>query len=642
MTTKHTPGRENADLRFGRSDGKEDTRYPEKELRKGTKVEYEHTRHTAIAKEIAKDHLEERPDYYKKLKKMEDSPVEKTAMGKKMTAMATLAGIRARRAGGAQADKATRVAFKLSGKGESGQAAARMITSVPKTKVACGDMLDYFRKHPEKLKEKQRRDAMEKTAMVNAFFDELEKIAIATATPQEPSQDKLIGAAAVGGGALAAAKAKPLVTGRTRLYHGTSAEQAAQIRKTGLRSAAQVGVRGVTDVLPPEIRDPSRELAFTTPSKGTARTYQTQAERLKNVFKGKPNPEAIQSSMMAMKMDPTVYMDIMNPLNNKGIVTMDVPMWRKDVASRVVDNPEARGGLDNFRKATRQGFDFRPELVKDMESKAMYDSLTKDTKVFKGGVDTEFIRGAKNFKGVSLREIGQYAKARPGRFGAGLALGAAGVGAAAYGAHKLLKKPKQKTAEISQVELAKKQHAVKSEQHLLKTLKPGDLVFSAPHRKTSGGFMGKVFKPLSRKIQGTDFGHTAMYVGDGKIIDTRIERSAKAEPLSNLTRRNNVVAVRPKGATAGERKKAVEYMRSKVGVPYSKTALLRAATPFQGKFKGKGPEESNAAMCSGLAANAYSKRKFAPVSRKYIRPSQILASKQVKPVAYLETAPQPM
>lgn len=199
----------------------------------------------------------------------------------------------------------------------------------------------------------------------------------------------------------------------------------------------------------------------------------------------------------------------------------------------------------------------------------------------------------------------------------------------------------EKIAEAVAVEQAKQRHSVRSARQLMKTLKPGDILFTAPHRKRSGGFMGKVFKPLSRKIQGTDFGHTAMYVGDGKIVDTRIEREAKAEPLDKLIRKNNVVAVRPKGVTPTERKKAVEYAKSAIGTPYSKRALLRAATPFQGKFKGKGPEKSKSLMCSGLAANAYSKRKFAPVSRKYIRPSQILSSKQVTPVAYFETAPQP-
>ena len=45
-------------------------------IAQGTKIEKEHTKSTALAKEIAKDHLGERPDYYKKLASLEKSPVK--------------------------------------------------------------------------------------------------------------------------------------------------------------------------------------------------------------------------------------------------------------------------------------------------------------------------------------------------------------------------------------------------------------------------------------------------------------------------------------------------------------------------------------------------------------------------------------
>jgi len=43
----------------------------EEELKKGTKVEMEHTTSEALAKRIALDHLAELPDYYTRLAKME-------------------------------------------------------------------------------------------------------------------------------------------------------------------------------------------------------------------------------------------------------------------------------------------------------------------------------------------------------------------------------------------------------------------------------------------------------------------------------------------------------------------------------------------------------------------------------------------
>lgn len=43
------------------------SRYDPVELRKGIKVEHEHTRDRSIARRIAKDHLDEDPHYYRKL-----------------------------------------------------------------------------------------------------------------------------------------------------------------------------------------------------------------------------------------------------------------------------------------------------------------------------------------------------------------------------------------------------------------------------------------------------------------------------------------------------------------------------------------------------------------------------------------------
>ena len=49
-----------------------DSKFNPKELKMGIEVEKEHTDKPEIAKKIAKDHLSEFPDYYTRLKKMED------------------------------------------------------------------------------------------------------------------------------------------------------------------------------------------------------------------------------------------------------------------------------------------------------------------------------------------------------------------------------------------------------------------------------------------------------------------------------------------------------------------------------------------------------------------------------------------
>src|SRR5512139_707241 len=55
----------------GISEGVPASKFDPTELERGIAVEMEHTTDRAIAEEIAKDHLAEDPDYYKKLEKME-------------------------------------------------------------------------------------------------------------------------------------------------------------------------------------------------------------------------------------------------------------------------------------------------------------------------------------------------------------------------------------------------------------------------------------------------------------------------------------------------------------------------------------------------------------------------------------------
>jgi hypothetical protein len=56
-------------LKGGLGDNKPDTVFNRKELAKGVKHEQEHSKDKGIAKEIAKDHLSEKSDYYTRLAK---------------------------------------------------------------------------------------------------------------------------------------------------------------------------------------------------------------------------------------------------------------------------------------------------------------------------------------------------------------------------------------------------------------------------------------------------------------------------------------------------------------------------------------------------------------------------------------------
>lgn len=54
-------------LAGGRAAGRKPSDFDRAQLRRGTKVEMEHTTDPSVAREIAMDHLAEDPDYYKKL-----------------------------------------------------------------------------------------------------------------------------------------------------------------------------------------------------------------------------------------------------------------------------------------------------------------------------------------------------------------------------------------------------------------------------------------------------------------------------------------------------------------------------------------------------------------------------------------------
>lgn len=70
-------------LRGGLADDMPDSDFDSDQLMAGIEVESEHTRDVRVATEIAKDHLEEDPLYYQKLKKMEMNEISKKRLKRK-------------------------------------------------------------------------------------------------------------------------------------------------------------------------------------------------------------------------------------------------------------------------------------------------------------------------------------------------------------------------------------------------------------------------------------------------------------------------------------------------------------------------------------------------------------------------------
>lgn len=79
----------------GVGDFRPDSDFDAEQLKIGTKIEFEHTHDKDKAKEIAKDHLTESPDYYRELKvmedKLEDKGKEKKSMNKSLQRIQDLA-----------------------------------------------------------------------------------------------------------------------------------------------------------------------------------------------------------------------------------------------------------------------------------------------------------------------------------------------------------------------------------------------------------------------------------------------------------------------------------------------------------------------------------------------------------------------
>ena len=72
-------------LKGGKADGKDMTKYDLQQILMGIKIEQEHTSNKMMALEITMDHLEEIPDYYTRLQEMEEEAEEEMEEAKAKT-----------------------------------------------------------------------------------------------------------------------------------------------------------------------------------------------------------------------------------------------------------------------------------------------------------------------------------------------------------------------------------------------------------------------------------------------------------------------------------------------------------------------------------------------------------------------------
>lgn len=174
--------------------------------------------------------------------------------------------------------------------------------------------------------------------------------------------------------------------------------------------------------------------------------------------------------------------------------------------------------------------------------------------------------------------------------------------------------------------------AYKSVADLKKVLQPGDILIT---RAVNPTLMSRAVSA----VQGSEFGHSSLYAGNGKVIDTRMKEGVFETTLDEVHKEwgggRDVRAYRPK-ATDDERKKAVATARSFIGTPYDKKGALRLLLPAA-KNDHKGPTDHKAAiLCSQLIVQAYPHLNFADEkSRDHVMPVDIANSPLTKRLGQL-------
>jgi cell wall-associated NlpC family hydrolase len=147
----------------------------------------------------------------------------------------------------------------------------------------------------------------------------------------------------------------------------------------------------------------------------------------------------------------------------------------------------------------------------------------------------------------------------------------------------------------------------------------------------------RAFRAASRRIQG-DTEHSAIYIGDGKVIETAPKSGAITKPLETMIgHKGGILAVRPK-VPEPERLVAADRARELLGTPYSISRLGRAGLANWLKVA---PEKvtdrtKHPYICSTLVSDAYNQVKFNPRKpNDALMPADFARSDQTERVARL-------
>lgn len=293
------------------------------------------------------------------------------------------------------------------------------------------------------------------------FYEVLmEKQAKKEQAKEDKGKNYALGATGVIGGAAAAKGSTPLISGRRTFYHGTSAERADAIRKSGLKPQPFGGQSGVTDLagsmggsanfsnvddhdkqmdLIKKIRktsDPDELAALKEQlPRGRGGKYHSYLAMDKGIANRYANQQrALSAGEDLMEYQTRLAMNPMEALRESGsarpgadVVKIRLPY---SLEKKFVENPEAQQYIDEIASG-----DGHP--LERLQKKQFVKVDKKTQRVMPGAIDPEHIVGSDKFKRHNLAEFADYVKQNKGRFAKGIALGGLGLTAGALGARHL-------------------------------------------------------------------------------------------------------------------------------------------------------------------------------------------------------------
>lgn len=156
-------------------------------------------------------------------------------------------------------------------------------------------------------------------------------------------------------------------------------------------------------------------------------------------------------------------------------------------------------------------------------------------------------------------------------------------------------------------------------------LQPGDVLVT---RAKGTGPTGRLFAKTLESAQSSKFYHSAMYVGDGKVVHTRLGEGITEVPLDKFHDMYQYRALRV-NAPEEDRDQAARFAKDMLqkGKPYDAAGLLRTFWKGEPGATEDRKKELDKYICSSLIAAAYPDKVFQGRGVQNTRPVDIAKSK---------------